>query len=158
MRRMERLTSSQRRDRLIGAGVLASVLMATFLLDPIRPLSGRNLCGFSLLTGFPCPTCGMTRALCCISHGMVAQSLKFHVLGVVVYATLLVGLVKVVAELAAGRQFPWLANCRKRIWVSGVVVMALVPWAMRLREFTLEHPTAFHDSLLFKGLSAAGLI
>ena len=42
-----------------------------------------------MLTGLPCPGCGLTRAFVCLSHGHFAQSLHWHPIGWLVYAILL---------------------------------------------------------------------
>ncbi|MBI4566147.1 MAG: DUF2752 domain-containing protein [Planctomycetes bacterium] len=39
---------------------------------------GPVLCPTRWIAGFPCPGCGITRALCHLSHGEVEESLRFH--------------------------------------------------------------------------------
>ena len=50
---------------IFGAfGASAAAAVALFGLDHL-PVS---LCGWKLMTGFPCPTCGTTRALACLAR------------------------------------------------------------------------------------------
>src|SRR2546422_11077782 len=70
--------SPQKKSRWIGVGSLLAFFLASFLLSPLHPLGGRKLCGFLILTGLPCPTCGMTRSVCCISHGMLRERSEEH--------------------------------------------------------------------------------
>jgi hypothetical protein len=47
-----------------------------------------TLCPFKLLTGLPCPGCGMTRALIYCAHGDWHTALAFHPLGPLVFGAL----------------------------------------------------------------------
>ncbi len=46
--------------------------------------NGPTLCFFNNITGFPCPTCGLTRSVFSLANGEFVQSLRFNPLGVVV--------------------------------------------------------------------------
>ncbi|WP_437581698.1 DUF2752 domain-containing protein [Sorangium sp. So ce887] len=39
---------------------------------------GVPLCPFAIVTGHPCPGCGLTRATLALAHGHVAEALRFH--------------------------------------------------------------------------------
>ena len=43
--------------------------------------SGPTLCPFRLVTGLPCPFCGMTRSLLALGQGDLGASVRFHPLG-----------------------------------------------------------------------------
>jgi hypothetical protein len=43
--------------------------------------SGPSLCPFKLMTGLPCPGCGMTRSVVALLHGDLTVSAYFHPLG-----------------------------------------------------------------------------
>ncbi len=61
-----------------GAAYAAVVVQA---VRPILPESGATLCPFRLLTGLPCPGCGMGHALVFALRGDFSGSWRFHPLG-----------------------------------------------------------------------------
>jgi hypothetical protein len=54
----------------------AALLFVRLYRAPAEPAF--LLCGFRWLTGYPCPLCGMTRALCSLAKGEWQQALHFH--------------------------------------------------------------------------------
>jgi hypothetical protein len=81
------LGPDQRRGRVWQAGVVASLLGAALFTDPTHPLPF-EVCIFHRLTGLPCPTCGMTRAVCQAVHGHWAESIAWHPAGLLLLAGL----------------------------------------------------------------------
>ena len=69
-----------------------------------------DLCAFHVLTGLPCPGCGLTRGLCALAHGQVYEAWAFHPFAFPLFAGTLVGLA---SPLLAPR-FPALAGPRAR--------------------------------------------
>ena len=65
-----------------GAGL---ALAASFLI-PASRLPATSLCPFRLLTGFPCPGCGLTHAFCNISHGHFKMAWQANPFGFLFYA------------------------------------------------------------------------
>ena len=97
------------------------------------PLHLPTTCGFKLLTGLPCPGCGMTHACCALIHGQVVDALHFN-LSVIPFS---IGIVAVtlllLAELAFNRPLlipVWKKNKRWFLW-SLAVIMPLA-WAVNL--------------------------
>lgn len=77
------LTTAARWSRGRQATVVAVLLCGAALVDPNRPLP-IDLCMWRRLTGFPCPTCGLTRAICHALRGDLGASLSLHPAGVLV--------------------------------------------------------------------------
>jgi hypothetical protein len=77
-----------RRD-LPAAWLAAAILGGAALLPPTWASAGPPLCPFRLVTGLPCPGCGLTRSLVSLMHGDLSAAVLFHPLGPVVAAILL---------------------------------------------------------------------
>ena len=59
-------------------------LIVSFFL-PTEGL-GVTMCWFKWLSGLPCPGCGLTRSVTCISQGQFSKAVAFHPFGPLVYA------------------------------------------------------------------------
>jgi len=68
------------RQPLIRTAALGCILTGSYGYYPYC-LDGPIVCPFRLMTGLPCPTCGLTRAFCFLAHGRIADSLQCHWLG-----------------------------------------------------------------------------
>jgi hypothetical protein len=91
-------------------------------------------CWFRTITGFPCPTCGSTRAVVRLLHLDFGGALAYNPLvTAALLAAPLVGLLYLVRR-AAGRRSPFAALSRRSGWVALVlVVLLLANWAYVLR-------------------------
>ncbi len=94
--------SARRRSKAWQAAALAALLGAAALADPARPLPF-DVCLFNRLTGLPCPTCGMTRAVCHAVHGHWARSVEEHPAGLILAAGLVGWMLWAAAEAWHGR-------------------------------------------------------
>lgn len=65
--------------RLLALALLAgSLLLPLLAFDWIMSPQALVLCPLRAVTGIPCPSCGLTRALAQLERGHLAQALKFH--------------------------------------------------------------------------------
>ncbi len=64
-----------------GAGALA----VSFLKDPYLTDHGQTTCPVLLLTGLPCPGCGLTRSWVHLSHGDVGAAFDYNLFGPAFY-------------------------------------------------------------------------
>jgi Protein of unknown function (DUF2752) len=94
-------------QRLLGF-VLAGALATAVLLPPARVESGPVLCPFRLLTGLPCPTCGLTRSWVHTAHGDLAAAIADHPVGPLVLLLAVVALGWLIATRGRAAYPPWL--------------------------------------------------
>lgn len=102
---------------LARMAIPAGALCACALIEPRQP-PGWIVCPFRLLTGLPCPMCGMTRGLASLLRGRWTDAVGFHLLSPVVLVALVAWMV-----VEAGQLF--------RFWNAhplGQMVLKPVPW------------------------------
>ncbi len=81
---------------IVLSGLLILVMLSIF----INPDNTNSLnCHFRELTGYPCPTCGLSHSLYAISHFHIKESLYYHPMGPFVYFALIFLLLKFSLEL-----------------------------------------------------------
>jgi len=56
-------------------------VMAAFVAPPELVERGPVLCAFRRATGFPCPSCGLTRSWTAVAHGRLGHGFRMHPLG-----------------------------------------------------------------------------
>jgi hypothetical protein len=69
----------------------ATVLLLTVLFSP-DGLPALCVCWFRSITGLPCPACGLTHAMCAISHGSFGDAWAYNPFGYVFYGLALLAL------------------------------------------------------------------
>lgn len=114
------------KNRLLWAFALllpgAYIALAIFAGD-------QTPCGFANLTGWPCPGCGMTRALQALMRGDLAAAHRQHPL-----VLLLLGEGLVVGVMLATRRHP---STRTVLYaLAATVCLLLVVWVVRLATGT----------------------
>ena len=111
------------------------VLLAAALLKLER--FPYTVCTFLRLTGYPCPSCGLTRGFVAMAHGQWADVLHACPLAALLYAaTALIFAVNTAALLCGVRRTPvrWL-QWRARTWVGFLCffgLLILLNWLYRL--------------------------
>jgi len=124
--------SRERASRFTVGLAASGLLAATFILPPQKPLPF-DLCLLHRLTGLPCLTCGLTRAVCLLARGEWRASLSMHPAGGLVFVALIVACVWLLAEAAAGRDLR--ADLRTRLLALALGAggaLSLLGWGARL--------------------------
>lgn len=72
----------------------------------------QSLCPFKMLSGFPCPGCGITKSLVYFYEGDLQKSLYYHLFGPLVIAFCVVTIVVLTTELITRKEYfnKWLFN------------------------------------------------
>ena len=68
----------------------AGLALAASVLIPASRLPATSFCPFRMLTGFPCPGCGLTHSFCNISHGHFRMAWQANPFGFLFYALAIV--------------------------------------------------------------------
>ena len=117
-------SSPTHRTALFSALAAAGILAISALFTP-DALPKFDLCTFHRLTGLPCPSCGLTRAFCAISHGDFAAAWRFNPFGFLFYA----GVLAVPAWAAWKWRNPHLTpspRWQRAAWIGGLAIFLLM--------------------------------
>ena len=91
-------------------------------------------CPLLKLTGWPCPGCGLTRAVLALLHGEWKKSLTLHAFAPILLAALaLIGIASFLPQQQRQRFADTVENIEKRTRLSAVLLIGLVAyWLVRL--------------------------
>lgn len=67
--------------------------------------SDQSFCPIKMLTGFPCPSCGITKSLVYFYGGDILKSISYHILGPAVVVFCLFMIVLLLIELKTKREY-----------------------------------------------------
>lgn len=96
------LESRQRFNKSVFTFGIAGIILASLLMNPYGlPLPE---CLFKNVTGYPCPTCGLTRSFHDTAHLDMHRAFDFHFLGPVLFAGLLLLFLKYLHEILLNRE------------------------------------------------------
>lgn len=112
-RREQGLSGTQVVGATTVAVVGAAALGAACVFSPSGVESGPPLCPFAVMTGLPCPGCGLTRSWVAFMHGDVGSAFTFNVFGPVFLVLTAVTVVAATVTLVRRRGAP-LAGWRDR--------------------------------------------
>ena len=128
--------------RLAGVGVLVGIGVLLYFAawklgykdGPSRP--GQTMmppCGFLVTTGYPCPTCGMTRAFQYVVRGRLVAGLKSQPMGALLCVAMILAIPAALVVLVTGRgwQVDWYRVRPDRLlWV--LLAVFLAAWGYKL--------------------------
>ncbi|MBJ2123731.1 DUF2752 domain-containing protein [Flavobacterium sp. IB48] len=103
------ITNTQTRRKIYGIiGALITLIVPFFLMldnhnDHLE--TDQSFCPFKMLTGFPCPGCGITKSLVYFYQGDLYKSISYHVLGPFVIAFCVVTVLVLTLELITKREY-----------------------------------------------------
>jgi hypothetical protein len=131
------LGTIDRRYRSLGVSLSASAVIGLSLVlsGPPLPFPG---CLFRVITGLPCPSCGLTHAFIALGHGRVSEAFLDNIMSPLLFVTLIGILGVSVYESLAGRYLlqPLWARVKSKVLV-GVLILAALSWTWNLfKHFT----------------------
>ena len=125
------LSAVERRNRCAGIGLLLSLILYAFWVDPERVHVFR--CLFRELTGWKCFACGLTHSLHASAHLDWAAAFNYHLFGPILFLSAGALLVYWVLELVLDRKGT--LRIKPETIRIGVIVMGLawlIYWLSRL--------------------------
>lgn len=90
---------------IIGAAITLIVPFFLMLHNQNNHLAtDQSLCPFKMLTGFPCPGCGITKSLVYLYEGDLYKSLSYHILGPFVVLFCVITIIVLSMELVTKKE------------------------------------------------------
>ena len=98
----------------------------------------QSFCPFKMLTGFPCPGCGITKSLVYFYEGDIYKSLRYHILGPFVIAFCIFTIVVLTTELITQKEYfeKWLYS---RKLAYGLAIFLAAYHIIRLIYFVYDN-------------------
>ena len=99
-------------------GILGAILVLSFpyMIAEIQSAeqieSQQSLCPFKMLTGFPCPGCGITKSLMFLYEGNIHKSLYYHLFGPLTFMFCILIIIVLSIELSTGKEY------LRKIWFN----------------------------------------
>ncbi|MFA5301298.1 MAG: DUF2752 domain-containing protein [Bacteroidales bacterium] len=107
------------RRKISGIVVLFLFLVTPLLIMLFDPGAGhlqesQSFCPFKMLTGLPCPGCGMIKSMVSLYRGDLAESFRNHLFGPLLVLFFISALFVMTVELIRGRNYKkrWLYNMK----------------------------------------------
>lgn len=83
----------------------------------------QSLCPFKMITGFPCPGCGITKSLVFLYEGDILKSLSQHLFGPLTFLFCIAMILILSLELVTGKEyFKNVLYSRKLAYVLGITL------------------------------------
>ncbi len=110
----------------------------------------QSFCPFKMLTGLPCPGCGMIKSMVSLYRGDLAESFRYHLFGPFLVLFFTSALFVMTAELIRGRNYriSWLYNMKL---AYGAAVLMGDYHLVRIILFVTSHSLLeiLHESIWF---------
>ena len=133
---IERLTALRARPRLAAgftAAAAGGVLgLAALLAGPPLPI---KTCLFRLVTGWPCPSCGLTHAFISLGHGRWAEGVLENIMSPALFLATALIFAGAAYDVATGRaRLPRLWARFKSQFFVAVIILASLSWAWNISK------------------------
>jgi hypothetical protein len=91
---------------IIGATITLMVPFFLMFFNGNNHLeTDQSLCPFKMITGFPCPGCGITKSLVYFYEGDFYKSISYHILGPFVIVFSFIAIVVLTTELITKKEY-----------------------------------------------------
>jgi hypothetical protein len=146
--------------RLLALALLAgSLLLPLLAFDWVTSPQALVLCPLRAVTGIPCPSCGLTRALAHLERGHWAEALKFHPFSPLILVLALALFIILLLELVSHKSilFNPLKRRRNIYFLFAVVVIFQIA---RMVIFFLDGgwTTFWHENIFAHLLELAKMV
>jgi hypothetical protein len=125
------MNSRQKRNIFFLAVLFLSILLLAFFIDP-KEVSLAS-CRFKRITGYNCPTCGLSRSFYATAHIHLNEAFAYHLLGPVLYIAFILFIIKSIFEIATDKKIkPALPEVVTKSVIGIFILIWIVFWINNL--------------------------
>jgi hypothetical protein len=121
------LTATGRRTLAYFSAATVAMLLASVIYAPYAS-TGPVMCPFRIMTGLPCPGCGLTRSFCHISSGHLMAAFADHLFGPIVYLGIVISLPVMIYQLITNRRIDWFHRLVYSRQLAKVMAVSLISY------------------------------
>lgn len=115
--------------KLYGIAGASTILAVPYIImlntDNKHLETAQSLCPFKMLTGFPCPGCGITKSLIFLYQGNLLKSISYHLFGPATFLFCIVTIVVLTTEVITRKKyFRNVVYSTKLAYVLGITLAA----------------------------------
>ena len=103
------MSSVRTTRKLYGIAGILLILAVPYLImlqnDHTHIETAQSLCPFKMLTGFPCPGCGITKSLIFLYEGNLSKSIYYHLFGPFTALFCVIAVIVLIMELLTKKEF-----------------------------------------------------
>lgn len=97
--------STKRKWQGILIAMLTIIVPYLIMLSDSHIETSQSLCPFKLLTGLPCPGCGITKSIIFLYKGDIMKSLTYHIFGPLVILFCVVSVFVLTLEIITRKEY-----------------------------------------------------
>ena len=97
--------STKRKCQGILIAMLTIIVPYLIMLSDSHIETSQSLCPFKLLTGLPCPGCGITKSIIFLYKGDIMKSLTYHIFGPLVILFCVVSVFVLTLEIITRKEY-----------------------------------------------------
>lgn len=112
--------------KLYGIAIAVLTIVVPYLMMVSNPHieSSKSICPFKMLTGLPCPGCGITKSIIFLYKGDINKSLAYHIFGLPVILFCIVSISVLLLELLTKKEYlHWLFYSTKLAYTLAFILI-----------------------------------
>jgi hypothetical protein len=129
-----------------------TIIVLSFFISPYLD-NGVEICSMKLLTGLPCPGCGLTHSFCAVSSGNFTDAFRFHFFGPFIYIAVLIFIFVLFSEIFLDKKFPKLRRIffsKSFTYAFGIILFLFFSFRLYNLVLTGEFTKLLHNSVILK--------
>ncbi len=131
-----KLKPDQRLIRFCLAGILFTIILLSIYFDPVN--YSISECAIKQITGYSCPSCGLTRSFHAGANLNIAQAIAFHIMGPLLLLGIVILFLKFSIESVSGNTVQ--IKIKRSISKTALLLIGIIWLVFWIWRIILEMP------------------